>query len=196
MKIYRFLVLLLALLITGSSYAQRKDVIIGYVGGYNGLARTDRIDAKKLTHINYAFVNIRNNRAFLNREATDTVNLKNLVLLKKQNPALKILISIGGWSWSGKFSDAVLTDTARAGFAASAADIVNKFNLDGVDIDWEYPGISGDKGNIYRPEDKQNYMLMFRELRKDLDKLSLLTKKNTCLRQLRVPSKALLTMPI
>ena len=169
--------MLLTVLISGFGYAQPKYVIIGYVGGYKGLARTDRINAKKLTYINYAFVNIRNNRAFLNRQATDTVNLKNLVLLKKQNPALKILISIGGWSWSGKFSDAVLTDSARAGFAASAAEIVSRFNLDGVDIDWEYPGISGDKGNIYRPEDKQNYTLMFKEIRKDLDKLSLQTKK-------------------
>src|SRR5665213_1486350 len=136
--------------------AQQK-VIIGYVGGFRGLINTNQIEAKKLTHINYAFVDIKNNRAWLHREATDTINFRHLVQLKRQNPALKILISIGGWTWSGKFSDAVLTDTARQAFAASAVDIVKRFDMDGIDIDWEYPGRPGFAGNVYRPEDKQNY---------------------------------------
>ena len=129
--------LLFCVLISANvALAQRKDVIIGYVGGYKGIANLQHIKPKELTHINYAFVNIKNNRAFLNREATDTVNLKNLNLLKTENPALKILISIGGWTWSKNFSDAVLTDTSRAGFAKSAVAIVSKYKLDGIDIDW------------------------------------------------------------
>jgi chitinase len=156
---------------TSQLSAQSRPVIIGYVGGFRGLVNTDLIAAKKLTHINYAFVDIRNNRAWLHREATDTINFRKLVLLKKQNPALKILISIGGWTWSGKFSDAVLTDTARQAFAASAVDIIKKYDMDGIDIDWEYPGRPGYQGNIYRPEDKQNYTLLFRDLRRQLDTL-------------------------
>ena len=150
--------------------AQQK-VIIGYVGGFRGLINTDLVDPQKVTHINYAFVDIKNNRAWLHRELTDTVNFRHLNLLKKRNPALKILISIGGWTWSGKFSDAVLTDTSRIGFAASAVAIIAKYQLDGIDIDWEYPGRPGLEGNVYRPEDKQNYTLMFREIRSQLDKL-------------------------
>ena len=173
-----FIVLMMAL--AGNIYAQQK-VIIGYVGGYRGLVNTSLIVPQKLTHINYAFVDIKNNRAWLHREATDTVNFRHLNELKKQNPALKILISIGGWTWSGRFSDAVLTDTARQGFAASAIAIVKKYDLDGVDIDWEYPGLPGDVGNIYRPEDKQNYTLMFAELRRQLDALQLQTGKKYAL---------------
>ena len=157
--------------------AQTQKVVIGYVGGYRGLVNTDLIAAKKLTHINYAFVDIKDNRAWLHREATDTINFRHLNLLKKQNPALKILISIGGWTWSGKFSDAVLSDTSRQAFAASAIDIVRKFDMDGVDIDWEYPGMPGYDGNVYRPEDKQNYTLMFKELRRQLDSLNHQTGK-------------------
>jgi chitinase len=56
----------------------------------------------------------------------------------------------------------------------SSIDIVSKYNLDGVDIDWEYPGMIGDS-NIYRPEDKQHYTLLFKELRKGLDSLSQIT---------------------
>src|ERR1700744_1639214 len=157
--------------------AQNTPVIIGYVGGYKGLINVN-VSPKKLSIINYAFVDVKDNRAWLHREATDTINFRTLNELKKQNPALKVMISIGGWTWSGKFSDAVLTDTARAAFAASAADIVRKYDLDGVDIDWEYPGRPGLEGNVYRPEDKQNYTLMFRDLRHALDSIKQQTHKN------------------
>ncbi len=145
-------------------------MIIGYVGGYHGLYDTTMVDPKKLTHINYAFVVIKNNRAYLEHLKTDTVNFHNLLKLKKTNPELKVLISIGGWGGSRFFSDAVLTDTAREAFAASAVAIVRKYKLDGIDIDWEYPDDIG-AGNIYRPEDKHNYTLLFRSLRHDLDTL-------------------------
>jgi len=157
--------------------AQANKVIIGYVGGFRGLVKTDLIRARKLTHINYAFVDIKDNRAWLHREATDTLNFRHLVLLKKDNPSLKVLISIGGWTWSGRFSDAVLTDTSRQRFAASAVSTIKKFDLDGIDIDWEYPGQSGYEGNVYRPEDKENYTLLFKELRLQLDSLGQQTGK-------------------
>lgn len=156
--------------------AQDKPVIIGYVGGYKGLIAVN-VSPQKLSIINYAFVDVKDNRAWLHRPATDTVNFRKLIELKKQNPQLKVVISIGGWTWSGKFSDAVLTDTARAAFAASAAEIVFKYDLDGIDIDWEYPAIKGLKGNIYRAEDKQNYTLMFRDLRHALDSIKMQTHK-------------------
>lgn len=149
---------------------KKKYVIIGYVGGYTGLIDTSMVDANKLTHINYAFVNVQHNRAWLTHEKTDTTNFRYLVSLKKKNPDLKVIISIGGWGWSGNFSDAVLTDTARQAFAASAAAIVRKYDLDGIDIDWEYPNDIG-AGNIFRKEDKQTYTLMFQALRENLDKV-------------------------
>jgi len=150
---------------------QAKPVIIGYVGGFRGLVNTDMIAARKLTHINYAFVDVQHNRAVLTNEKTDTVNLRRINELKAINPELKILISIGGWAWSENFSDAVLTDTSRKAFAVSAVNIIRTYKLDGVDIDWEYPGRPGEEGNVYRPEDKQHFTLMFMELRKELDKL-------------------------
>src|SRR5437773_1213679 len=148
-----------------------QPVIIGYVGGYRGLIPTDSIDIWRLSHINYTFVDVKDNRAWLKNEATDTVNLRKLSELKKINADLKILISIGGWTWSKNFSDAVLTDTSTHNFASSAVAIVAKYNLDGIDIDWEYPGMIGDS-NTYRPEDKQHYTILFRDLRQELDSLS------------------------
>lgn len=163
------------------SETKAKPVVIGYVGGYKGLVNANKVSAEKLTHINYAFVDVKSNRAFLSNEKTDTINFRTLNLLKKINPALKILISIGGWSWSENFSDAVLTDTARKAFAASAVEIIRKHQLDGVDIDWEYPGRPGEEGNVYRPEDKQNFTLMFRDIRLALDTLEQQTGKEKLL---------------
>jgi Chitinase len=154
---------------------KRKLVIIGYVGGYRGLIPTDSVDISRLSHINYAFVDIKDNRAWLHNEATDTINLRKLSELKQINPELKILISIGGWSWSKNFSDAVLTDTSTEHFASSAVAIVSKYNLDGIDIDWEYPGMIGDS-NTYRAEDKEHYTNLFRHLRQDLDSLAGITR--------------------
>lgn len=114
--------------------------------------------------------------AVLSNLKTDTVNFRLLNQLKKINPDLQILISIGGWTWSKNFSDAVLTPTSRALFAKTSVDIVRQNKLDGVDIDWEYPGQRGDN-NKFRPEDKENFTLMFVELRKELDKLSTETGK-------------------
>jgi chitinase len=161
-----------------SAMAQKtKPVIIGYVGGYNGnIIDPSSIDAKALSHINYAFVDVKDNRASLDNEATDTVNFRKLNELKHINPDLKIIISIGGWSWSKNFSDAVLTDTSTQNFAQSAVDIVSKYDLDGVDIDWEYPGMRGDS-NMYRPQDREHYTNLFKNLREKLDVLSNQTNK-------------------
>lgn len=154
----------------------QQPVVIGYVAGYNGIIDIEKIDAAKLTHINYAFVDIKDNKAWLHNEVTDTVNFRKLNLLKQKNPSLKILISVGGWTWSKNFSDATLTDSSRKAFAVSSVDIIYKYGLDGVDIDWEYPNMNGDN-NKFRPEDKTNYTLMFKALREELDRVQQLAGK-------------------
>jgi chitinase len=161
-----------------SKMAQKtKPVIIGYVGGFRGnIIEPSSIDAKALSHINYAFIDIKDNRAWLHNEKTDTVNFRKLDELKNINPDLKILISIGGWTWSKNFSDAVLTDTSTQNFAQSAVNIVSKYDLDGIDIDWEYPGMIGDS-NVYRPQDRAHYTNLFKNLREKLDVLSKHTNK-------------------
>ncbi|MDB5241328.1 MAG: chitinase [Spirosoma sp.] len=175
--IYVFLVLCIALFIVGFKPGPKaKPIVLAYVGGFRGLVDTDKIAVEKLTHINYAFVDIKNNRAWLHNLATDSTNFRKLNNLKLRNPALKILISIGGWSWSENFSDAVLSDTSRVAFAASAVDIVRQYQLDGIDIDWEYPGMKGED-NVFRPEDKQNFTLMLKALREGLNRLKQQTGK-------------------
>lgn len=129
---------------------------------------------KQITHFNYAFANIKNGKVIEGRPE-DSRNIKKLVELKKVNPDLKILISVGGWGWSDNFSDAVLTEEAREIFATSAVDFMLKHKIDGVDLDWEYPGQPGE-GNVHRPEDKENFTAILKLIREKLDAIS--TKEN------------------
>ena len=161
---------------SGTASPAEKFFVIGYVPGFRGEIDETTIDADKLTHINYAFVNVKDSLAWLENIATDTINFRKLNSLKKINPELNILFSVGGWGWSNFFSDAVLTESSRRKFAKSNAAIVEDYNLDGVDIDWEYPGMRGED-NVFRIEDKENFTLMFKAIREELDLLSAKTGK-------------------
>jgi chitinase len=121
----------------------------------------------KLTHINYAFANIAEGRV-VEGNSIDSVNFQALHGLKSTYPHLKILVSVGGWARSDHFSDAALTTESRETFAQSALEFMLKYKLDGVDLDWEYPGQLGED-NLYRPEDKQNFTLLLAAVRGKLD---------------------------
>lgn len=96
-------------------------------------------------------------------------NLKQLWKLKERNPNLKTIISVGGWTWSNRFSDVAATAATREVFANSAVDFIRKYQMDGVDLDWEYPVSGGLAGNSTRPEDKQNYVLLLQKIREKLN---------------------------
>jgi len=146
---------------------KRKHKIIGYVGG-----RTDmyRIGAEKLTHVNYAFALVSPEGELMFRNANAPAHLSQLQALKARNPALRIIVSAGGWG-ADNFSDAALTEQSRDKFARSAVDLIKRYGLDGIDLDWEYPGQPG-PGIKYRPEDKENFTLMLKAVRQQLDALS------------------------
>jgi chitinase len=100
--------------------------------------------------------------------------------LKLQYPNIQVMISVGGWTWSDKFSDAALTAQSRERFVRSCIDLYIKGQFapglnypgifDGIDIDWEYPAACGNTCN-YRPEDTQNFTLLLQEFRRQLDAL-------------------------
>lgn len=144
--------------------------IVAYVHGWQNNWGKNNKKANQVTHINYAFANIKDGKVVEGNE-NDADALKKLNQLKLTNKNLKILISVGGWSWSKNFSDAVLTYSSRLKFANSAVDFVLKHHIDGVDLDWEYPGQIGD-GNRFRPEDKENFTAILQLLRKKLDSLA------------------------
>lgn len=155
--------------------------LIGYYAGwaaYSGYY-PNQIDASKLTHINYAFANISSDlKITLGYPDVDPNNFKLLNSLKQTNPNLKTLISVGGWSWSGKFSDVALTDASRTVFADSCVTFITQYGFDGIDLDWEYPVSGGLTTNSRRPEDKQNFTLLLQKLREKLDAKGTLDNKH------------------
>ena len=121
-------------------------------------------------------------------------NLNQLRKLKARHPHLKVLVSLGGWTYSKYFSDVAATDASRKKFVASCVDTWIKGNIkpyggaggpgtaagifDGIDVDWEWPGSpDGHPGNHWRPEDKRNNTLLMAEFRKQLDELGATTGK-------------------
>ena len=90
-------------------------------------------------------------------------------------PDTDILLSIGGWTYSGLFSQMALTQKGRASFIQSCLDTLDAYPfLDGLDLDWEYPGVyrkggKGDQGNPVAGDDKANYTLLLKELRDALN---------------------------
>lgn len=148
--------------------------VVAYVAGYRDFDFST-IQADKITHINYAFVNVIEGEVRFDNSIDNTAmkqeGIFELVGLKKINPDLKVLVAVGGWTWSGDFSDAALTEASRFKFAQSAAGFVEAFDLDGIDIDWEYPNHPG-AGNVHRPEDVQNFTRLIQAVREELDKLS------------------------
>jgi chitinase len=149
-----------------TSLAQKKE-IIAYIFPKDRILAPGEVSATKLTRINYAFANLQNGQ-IVEGFAHDAENFAVLNSLKRDNPSLTIVISVGGWTWSGDFSDMALTKQSRKLFIESAVKYVEKYELDGVDIDWEYPGMAGDN-NRFRPEDKQNYTRLLKELRARFD---------------------------
>jgi len=147
-------------------------MVVGYYAAwaaYSGFT-PDKVDATKLTHINYAFANIGSDyKINLGYPDVDPTNIAKLNDLKRTNPNLKTLIAVGGWSWSARFSDAALSDESRTIFADSCVDFIVKYGFNGVDIDWEYPVVGGLATNVRRPEDKYNFTLLMQKLREKLD---------------------------
>jgi chitinase len=149
--------------------AAAKPVVVAYVFAKDSVIQPGEIAAQKLTRINYAFANLVNGRVATGY-ANDEKNLSTLVALKQQNPLLTVLVSVGGWLWSGGFTDVALTRQSRAVFIGSAVEFITRHQLDGLDIDWEFPALPGATNN-YRPEDKKNYTQLLKELRQSFDKL-------------------------
>jgi chitinase len=147
-----------------------EPVVAAYVFAGGRVLTPGEIDAKKLTRVNYAFANIAQGRMVEGAPA-DAVNLAALSALKKDNPHLTVLVSVGGWTWSGGFSDAALTPASRSVFIDSVEAFITRYHLDGLDVDWEYPGMSG-AGNTFRPEDKQTYTLLLKALRCRFDTMA------------------------
>jgi chitinase len=149
--------------------AQEKKVIMAYLYPGNRVMEASEIRADLLTHVIFAFANVVDD-LLIDGYLADSLNYAVLRSVRDENPHLKLMVAAGGWGWSGNFSDMALTAESRSRFIESTVAYLQKHDLDGIDLDWEYPGLPGNN-NIHRPEDRENFTSLVRELRHALDEL-------------------------
>jgi chitinase len=144
-------------------------VVVAYVFPRDRVIDPSEIAAAKLTHVNYAFVDIRDGRVAPGF-ATEGANLKALGSLRRKHPHLKVLASVGGWTWSGSFSDVALTRGNAPAFRRQCGRSRGPFTT------WTASTSTGSTrgcpgyGNSHRPEDRQNFTALMSELRAALDR--------------------------
>jgi chitinase len=96
--------------------------------------------------------------------------IRRTVALKEKRPDLKVLFSVGGWTAGGWiFSQMAESQVNRAKFIKSLIHFIKYFGLDGVDLDWEYPGYDMLPEVPSNPEDKQHFTLLVKEIRQAFD---------------------------
>jgi chitinase len=99
---------------------------------------------------------------------------------KSQYPNVKVLVSVGGWTCSDKFHEMAATSEKRSIFVNSIVDFLKQYPfIDGVDLDWEYPGFDRGDGTPYGPEDGNNYITLLKEIREAYEKSGLKDKMLT-----------------
>jgi chitinase len=175
----------IAILLGGCAHYE----IVGYYAGWK-----DPIPfaARDLTVLNYAFLDIcwdgqhghpvegglkpcpsPNGALALDDPVKEGSTFARLVSLKRDNPGLRLMASVGGWTRSNRFSDMASDAATRAAFADSAVAFLRQHHFDGIDIDWEYPTDIGvpcaPTHTCQRREDKRNFVALGAELRAALD---------------------------
>ena len=161
------LLLLFVLLISCNNNIEIKPQVIAYYAGDE--KSIDEFDLKGVDQIIYSFLHLKKNKLAIDNKK-DSLILINVVNQKKKYPKLKVLVSLGGWGGCETCSDIFSSKEARTEFAISTADIIESFNADGIDLDWEYPGISGYPGHSYKLEDRENFTDLIIQLRKYMRK--------------------------
>ena len=149
---------------TGSLGGRR---VVAYVDGTGGAMALP--PAERTTHVLLAFANLDASGNWVTTGVASQV--ASVKALRTTNPNLKVLLSIGGWTWSENFTGVAADPAKRATFAQSAANTVDSLVLDGVDIDWEWPGAQGDTDTLPGPNDSHNFTLLLQTTRGALDTL-------------------------
>ncbi|UOQ53102.1 carbohydrate-binding protein [Hymenobacter cellulosivorans] len=136
------LLLLLLLLSSASTFAQFR--VIGYVPSWAG--DVNSVQYSKLTHINYAFLLPTATGGL--QPIENPSKLQSLVSLAHAN-GVKVLISVGGWNDGNDsgFESIGANAAYRNTFVTNLVNFANQYNLDGVDIDWEYPDAGASANN-------------------------------------------------
>lgn len=145
--------------------ASQKFSVIGYYAG--DAEKVSDYPIEYLTHIIYSFCHLKNGLLNVDNK-NDSATIQAIVNLKKRNPALKVILSMGGWGGCAPCSEVFSTAKGRDNFSESTKNLLAYFQADGIDLDWEYPVISGYPRHLSQRSDKENFTQLLQSLRKTL----------------------------
>lgn len=148
-----------------SLFEKQSFKVIGFFLG--NAEEASKFDYSKLTHVIFCFTDLKGNKIAL-KDTNDEKTLKLLVEQKLKYKNLKITAALGGWNGCETCSPIFAIDSNRKIFSESVKKFVEKYNLDGFDVDWESPVIGGHKNHPAIPEDKDNFTELIKQLRKEL----------------------------
>ncbi|KAG0052947.1 hypothetical protein BGZ83_001873 [Gryganskiella cystojenkinii] len=149
--------------------SQKEKMVVAYWTDWtSGAMPPEAIPFDKVTHVNYAFSIVRPDF----KPVFETDYLLKRVVKSAHANNVKVLMSIGGWTGSQYFSPLAASKQSRKVFIDGAIDMIRQNNLDGIDIDWEYPGRLGSACNTFdEKNDAKNFLKLLQELRAAMDVL-------------------------
>jgi len=160
------LVMLFVLSTAVFSQGNKVKVIAYYFGSPTAL---DSFDIKKVDEIIFSFGRLQGNQFHI-RSARDTATIQKMVAMKSVNPSLKVVLSLGGWGGCETCSDVFSSRRDSKEFAKGFKQLSAYFKTDGIDLDWEYPAVSGFPGHKFKADDKQHFTRLIKFLRRSLGK--------------------------
>ena len=118
--------------------------VVGYFPSWQG--SVSGIQFSKVTHVNYAFLLPNSNGSL---QTIDNASKLQSLVTAAHNAGVKVSISVGGWNNGddSAFVSIAGNSSYRTTFVNNLVNFVNQYNLDGVDIDWEYPSSSSESAN-------------------------------------------------
>lgn len=153
------------LALEASGAATSSPVTVGYYPTWKRQHMTN-VDFSMYTHINVGFAVPRQDGSL----SFDGDSFLSQLVSDFHGKGAKALISVGGWTGSNLFSGIAKNSAATDTLIRSIIDYVKKYNLDGVDIDWEYPGRLGNTCNVFDAQkDSPNFLALLQKLRQQLD---------------------------
>ena len=162
------LISIIALFAVQPAFSQKAEKPMAIIAYYMGDG-SDLTEYKtgQLTHIIYSFLHLDENKLIIGN-TSDSLAITRLVALKKTNPGLKVILSLGGWGGCKTCSSVFDVEQGRQEFAQSVLKLLKEFKADGLDLDWEYPAIESVPGQKYMPDDRQNFTYLLKTLRDTL----------------------------